>query len=379
VTPQHITIISSKERCGIQTYSATLAEALRELGHRVDLAGIGWWDSRALLRESGRVAPSSRLVIIEHEFALFRNAALIAAMARLRLAGKRVTLSLHELDPEKFLNYLKVVAVLHYRMRGNVFVELFRVLWSALVIAQRMLRYRATMWLFGALPHRIVVHSARAMANVGLVTGERDKIDEIPHFVEPLPGVPDPSEGDAAARKSELRERLGLPHDGFVFVSPGFIFRRKRLIEVIAAAPPDATVVIAGTESPHEEGHLAEIRRYVDEHGLRNVIIDTDYDRMPEHLIAADAVVLFYRDAFQSGIASHAIWAEQPCIFSDDPAFDMYAGAGLRAADEAELERAMLDVQRPEVAEPLRRQARLLKRLLSPQVVALRYLAGMGA
>ncbi len=374
MTARHITIFSSKERCGIQTYSATLAEALRGLGHRVDLVGIGWWDSRALLREAGSVAASSDVVIVEHEFALYRNAALALAMARLRFAGKRVLLSMHELDPDKFWNYHKVVAALHYRMRGSVFGDLARILWSTAEAAQRMLRYRLTLWLLGALADRIVFHSPRARANAGLVTGDERKVAEIPHFVEPLPGVADPREGDPAARRRELRERLGLPLERFIFVSPGFLFRRKRLIEVIAATPPDALIVLAGTESPHErEGYLEEIRRYVADHGLRNVVIDTDYDRMPDHLLAADAFVLFYRDAFQSGIASHAIWAEQPCIFSSDPAFDMYGGAGLRASSEEELRRAMEEIQSPGVAERLREDARRLKRELSPQAMARLY------
>ena len=380
MTPQHITIFSSKERCGIQTYSQALTDALRELGHRVDLVGIGWWDSAELFRESGRVAPGSSVVIVEHEFALYRNAALALAMARLRLAGKRVVLSMHELDPDKFWNYHKVVAALHYRMRGSALGDLFRILWATAEAAQRMLRYRLTLWMLGACADRIIFHSPRARANAGLVTGDERKVVEIPHFVEPLPGVPDPAGADMTARKRELRERLGLPLERFVFVSPGFLFRRKRLIEAIAATPPDALIALAGTESPHErEGYLEEIRRYVEEHGLRNVVIDTDYDRMPDHLQAADAVVLFYRDAFQSGVASHAIWAEQPCIFSSDPAFDMYDGAGLRASSEEELRQTMEEIQRHEVVERLRAEARRLKQELTPQAIAQQYLDAIEA
>lgn len=375
MTERHVTILSSRERCGIQTYAATLAEALRELGHRVDLVGIGWWDSRALLGEAIRIPATSGVVIIEHEFALYRNLALALAMGLLRSRGKRVVLSMHELDPDKFWNYHKVVASLHYRMRGSVPAELARILWHTGVAAQRMLRYRLTLWLLGAFPARIVFHSPRALANAGLVTGDVGKVVEIPHFVEPLPGVAGPAD---ASRKGELRDRLGLPRDRFVLVSPGFLFRRKRLIEVIAATPPDALLVIAGTESPHDPGYLDEIRRAIADRGATNVVIDTDYDRMPLHLLAADAVVLFYRDAFQSGIASHAIWAEQPCIFSDDPAFDMYDGAGLRAADEGSLRRAIEEVRRPEVAARLRERARELKRELSPQAMAKRYVEAMG-
>lgn len=370
-----VTIVSSNDRCGIQTYSATLAAALRELGCRVDLIGIGWWDSATLIRETERIPAESRLVIIEHEFALFRTGPLAFAMARLRLRGKRVILSMHELEPDKFINYHKVVAALHYRMRGSVLGELVRLLAATGAAAQRMLRYRLALWLLGAFPHRVVFHSPRARENAGLVTGDARKIVEIPHFVEPLPGMPDPSAGGA---RRELRERLGLPLDRCVFVSPGFLFRRKRLIEVIDATPADALIVLAGTESPWDPGYLDEIRAHVKARGLTNVVIDTDYDRMPSHLLAADAVVLFYERTFQSGIASHAIWAEKPCIFADDPAFDMYAGAGLRVADDAALRRAMLDIQRPEVAHPLVRRARELKVELSPRAMAQRYLDAAG-
>jgi glycosyltransferase involved in cell wall biosynthesis len=373
VTARHITIFSSRERCGIQTYAATLADALRSLGHRVELVGIGWWDSGQLLREAGRVR--SDVVIVEHEFALYRNLALAVAMARLRLAGKRVLLSMHELEPDKFWNYHKVVAALHFRMRGSVLGDLVRLLWATAEAAQRMLRYRLSLWMIGAFADRIVFHSPRATTNAGLVTGDPRKVVEIPHFVEPLPGVSDPSvvPADAAVRKGALRERLGLPHERFVFVAPGFIVRRKRLLEVIRATPADALLVIAGTESQHDEGYLAEIRRYVDEHRVTNVVIDTDYDRMPAHVMAADAVVLFYRDAFQSGIASNAVWAEKPMIVPADPAFDMYGGAALRASTEEELHSAMQEIQRPDVTERLRSEARRLKRELSPEAMAQRY------
>lgn len=368
----HITILSSKERCGIQTYAATLAGALRELGHRVDLVGVGWWDSRELLAASRRI--TSPVVIVEHEFALYRNAALALAMAGMKVRGKRVALSMHELEPDKFWNYHKVVAALHYRMRGPVWLELLKLVGATLEAAQRMLRYRMTLWLLGAFADRVVFHSPRALAHAWLVTGDERKVAMIPHFVEPLPGAPDPAGSDPASRKRVLRERLGLPVDRYVFVSPGFLFRRKRLIEVIAATPADATIVLAGTESPHDEGYLAEIRRYVADHALANVVIDTGYDRMPSHLLAADAVVLFYRDAFQSGIASHAIWAEQPCVFADDPAFEMYEGAGLRASSEEGLRKAMEEIQKPDVAERLRARARELKAELTPMAMAQRYL-----
>lgn len=362
MTARRIAILSSRERCGIQTYAATLADALRSLGHEVDLVGIGWWDSGELLREAGRVRAD--VVIVEHEFALYRNLALAVAMARLKLSGKRVLLSMHELEPDKFWNYHKVVAALHFKMRGSPLGDLARLVWATVEAAQRMLRYRLSLWMIGAFADRIVFHSPRATANAGLVTGDPRKVVEIPHFVEPLPGVA----SDTSTR--ELRERLGLPPERTVFVAPGFIVRRKRLLEVMAATPRDATLVIAGTESPHDPGYLEEIRG---QHAP-NVVIDTDYDRMPLHVMAADAVVLFYRDAFQSGVASNAVWAEKPLIAPADRAFDMYGGAALRAGSEQELREAMEELmRRPEVAERLSAEARRLKSEYSPEAMARRY------
>ena len=403
--PVRIAIFSSKQRCGVQTYSATLADALHELGHNVELVGVGWWKSRELLSKAMGTRRGTDMVIVEHEFALYRNAALALAMAILRVRGIRIVLSMHELDPDKFWNYHKVVAALHFRLRGSPLGDLWRVLAAVFEAAQRMLRYRLTLWMLGAFPERIVFHSARAISNAGLVTGDERKAVLVPHFVEPLPGVSDPSvdtpgtagapgagsaeagslagerarsDGTTAlAQKRALREKLGLPLETFVYVSPGFFFRRKRLIEAIQATPPDGLLVLAGTESPHDPGYLDEIRAYLFEHSVTNVLINTDYDAMPSYLMAADAVVLFYREGFQSGIASHAIWAEKPCIFSDDPAFDMYEGAGLRARDVDELRAAMLEVRKPEVADRLRRRARELKRELSPRAMAAKYLEGL--
>lgn len=55
----------------------------------------------------------------------------------------------------------------------------------------------------------------------------------------------------------------------------------------------------------------------------------------------------------------------------------MYDGAALLVADEGALRKAMLDIQRPEVSGPLVRRARELKRELSPQAMARRYLEGL--
>jgi hypothetical protein len=134
------------------------------------------------------------------------------------------------------------------------------------------------------------------------------------------------------------------------------------------------TLVIAGTGVAWEEDYPATVRAFIAQHGLRNVIIDESYERMPKHLLAADAVVLYYKDIFQSGIASHAVWAEKPLVLSDIPSFRMYRGAALYADDEADLAARLEEIKDPAVRERLVAGARRLKELLTPEAMALRYL-----
>ncbi len=375
---QHIAVMSSDERCGIHDYSGALASGLAANGHRVSFVGVVPWDSADLARKTADLPHDADIVLVEHEFGIFRSSALARAMWRMRRAGKRVLLSLHELDPDKFHHYLKVLASIHYRQHSSPPRELARIAWHSGVIAQRLFRYRATLWALGLFPERIVVHSARVLDKVDLITGDLSRVTEVPLVLMPLDGAPPPDEVDPDELRRALRAKLGLPQDRFIFISPGFLFRRKRLIEVIAAAPRDALVVLSGTESAWDGDYLGDIRRFVAEQGLDNVVINTDYATMAEHVMAADAMVLFYRDVYQSAIATQAMWAEKPTIFSDLPSFELYRGAGLFASDERELAERMVEIQRPDVRERLVRQARVMKRQLSPQRAALRYLAGLG-
>jgi hypothetical protein len=160
-------------------------------------------------------------------------------------------------------------------------------------------------------------------------------------------------------------------------VSPGFFFRRKRFIQVIEAAPPDTVVVLSGTEQNWDHGYLDEVRRYDAETGKTNVINNNDNATKGQHVAAADCVVLYYEDIFQSAVAAQAIWAGQPCIFSDIPGFQLYRGAGLFAKDDADLRRAMDELRDPATHERLRREVAVLREMLSPDRNAPRYLVGI--
>jgi glycosyltransferase involved in cell wall biosynthesis len=190
----------------------------------------------------------------------------------------------------------------------------------------------------------------------------------------PIEDTAAPPDADA---KRALRERLGLPRDRFLFISPGFFFARKRLLEVIKALPPDASLVLSGTRPSWDPKYYDDVMAWLEREHPANVIVNTDYDRTPELLLASDAAVLYYRDVFQSAIAAEAMWAGIPCIFSDVEGFRIYRGAGLVASDDADLAAAMREIQRPETQDRLRRRIQIARRLFAPERLSLRYLVGL--
>ena len=371
---RRITVLSSDQRCGIHDYAQAMVLGLRANDHQVDFVGVRHVDSADLSAKIGTISSDTEVVIIEHENGIFRDVSFVIALLRLWLRRVRIVLSMHEIEPEKFHHYRRLSAALHYRPVYAWPFELGRIGWVALKIASYFIRYRLILTLMGSLPAKLVVHSDRTEHWTDLLTAERGKIEQHPLVIMPLDDAMPPA-SDAAKRA--LRRELGLPEDAFILVSPGFFFRRKRFIEVARAAPPEVTVVFSGTESAWDPRYLGEVQAYVQEHGLRNVIINTDFATMGKHVAAADALVLFYAEQFQSAIATQAVWAGLPCIYSDHPGFRLYRGAGLVAKDEEELRARMLEIQDPATYARLRRQVALLRRLLAPERNAPRYLAGL--
>jgi hypothetical protein len=245
--------------------------------------------------------------------------------------------------------------------------------WVALRMSDWFIRYRTVLALMGRLPERLIVHSRRSARWLELLTSSEEKRDEFPLVVMPLEDTELPSD-DAAKR--DLRARLGLPADKFIFVSPGFFFARKRYKEVIRALPPDAVLVLSGTRSEWEPRYFDEVMEVA--RGKPNVTVNIDYDTMGDFVAASDCVVLFYEDVFQSAVVTQAVWAGLPCIFSDAEGFGPYHGAGLVARDTGELADAMRDIRRPEVHTKIVRNVHILRRLLSPARNAERYIAGVG-
>ena len=370
---RRIAVLSSDQRCGIHSYSLALSAGLRANGQDVTFVGVRHLDSADLRAKVSHIARGDD-VVVEHEAGIFRDVPFVRALLRLRLSRHRILLSLHELEPEKFHHYRILTRAIHYRRRYSVPLEILRVPWVALRIAWAFLEYRTILLLMGGLPERIVVHSLGSKLWSGLLARDASKVDLIPLTVMPIEGVTPPAD---AAEKRALRERLGLPVDRFVFVSPGFFFARKRFLEVIAALPDDAVLVLSGTRPSWDPEYYEGVMAWLERHKPANVVVNTDFDRTPEYLVASDAVVLYYRDIFQSAVAVEALWAGLPCIFSDIEGFRMYRGVGLMAANDAELATAMRQIREPETAERLRRQVAVMRRMLAPERVAPRYLVGL--
>ena len=368
-----ITVLSSDERCGVHQYSQSVVAGLRSNGHEVRFAGVRHLNDRDVSRAVGSIPKDTDVVVIEHEAGIFRDVPFVIALLRLWLRRIPVVLSMHELEPEKFHHYRVLSNALHYRPRYRWPLEILRMPWIALRLAWSFVRYRAVLGIMGGVPRRLIVHGDRSAQWIDLLTRDRSKFDKIPLLAMPLEDTELPRDRD---QKLALRRRLGLPEDAFIFVSPGFFFRRKRFIEVIDVLPADTLLVLSGTESHWDRGYLDEVKRYVADHGTTNVIINNDYATMGDHIVASDALVLFYEDIFQSAVAAQAIWAGLPCIFSDISGFQIYKGAGLFVTDEPALRRAMDELRDPATYERLRREVAVLRDLLSADRNAPRYLVG---
>ncbi len=369
---QHnVTVLSSDERDGMRPYALAVCEGLRANGHDVTFAGVKHADTAALYRASRHIAKGD-VVVIEHEAGLFRDVPLVRTLLGLRRRGHKIVLSLHELEPDKFHHYRLLVAALNYRPRHGFVVEVARLVWVALRVVNWFIRFRAVVGLMGSLATRLVAHSPRSERWLDLLSSQREKRDTMPLLLRPLEDVVVPR---AAQEKSALRAKLGLPQDRFVFTSPGFFFPRKRLVEVLNALPDDAALVLSGTRSPGHPEYYDLVMAAAKEKA--NVFINAEFDGMGELVAASDAVVLYYEDVFQSGIATQAIHAGLPCIFSGEAGFQIHSGAGLIARNDVELRARMEEIQRPEVYDRLRRGASILRHMLAAERLAPRYLVGL--
>jgi hypothetical protein len=365
----NVVLVGSAGRCGIREYSQVLLTGFRELGHRIQYIGVKPHDNRDLAQRIRQIRHDDELVIFEYEPGIFWLGGLLRAMAWLRFGQhKRVLLSVHEIAPEKYPEFRQIQWHLARPASRRGLSEIVKLFLSTGDVALRFLMLRAALLLMGWLPHAVVVHSSKAAENVHLALADDRKVHYVPLVVKQL-------DGDREA----LREQLGLPRDVFAFIIPGFLFRRKRIIEVIEQLPAGVELWIVGTPSKYDPGYLEEMETYLAHSSkCEQVRLIQDYDRMEQHLLAADATVLFYADAYQSAIASLAVGAGKPCIFSDLPAFSDLCEAGLVVRTPQELRQAMVEIQEPARYNQLVEAANVLREQLSPTQISRRYLDSYG-
>src|SRR5438093_3864132 len=368
-----VVVLSSDQRCGIHHYALSLADGLRTGGHDVTFVGVRHLDAKDLGAKVRHIAKDSEAVIVEHEHGIFSDVPFVRALLSFWRRKIPVVLSMHELEPEKFHHFRLISSALHYRPRYGRVLEFFRAPWVTLRIANWFLRYRAVLAITGAIPIHLATHSERSDRWITLLSNDARKNERFPLVLVPLEDTTLPKDD---AEKRALRERLGLPVDRFIFVSPGFFFRRKRFVDVISAAPEDALVVLSGTRSANEPEYFDEVADYAKDRP--NVVINTAYETMGQYVAAADCVVLFYEDVFQSAVAAQAIHSGLPCIFSDARGFAVYHGAGLVARDSRELGEAMREIRKPATYRTLLAHVRFLRRMLSPERNADRYPSRVG-
>jgi len=370
----NVVLLGSAGRCGIREHSQILVEGFRELGHRTLYIGVKRHDNHDLARCVRQVKRDDEVVIFEYEPGIFWLGGLVRAMAWLRFwRRKRILLSVHEIAPEKYPEFRQIQWHLARSVSRRGLSEIVNLLLSTGDVARRFLMLRVALLLMGWLPHAVLVHSPKAAENIHLAVADDDKVHYVPLVIKQL-------EGDREA----LREQLELPQDVFAFIIPGFLFRRKRIIEVIEQLPVGVELWVVGTPSEYDPGYLEEIKTHLAHADKRHpsdkrgqVRLIQDYERMEQHLLAADAVVLYYADAFQSAIAGLAVGAGKPCVFSDLPAFSDLRGTGLVVRTPQELRQALVEIQKPACYDQLVEATHVVREQLSPDQVSRRYLESL--
>jgi glycosyltransferase involved in cell wall biosynthesis len=365
----NIVLVSSAGQCGIYECAQIMLRGFQNAGHQARFIGVQQHDNGDLRQKMRQLNPEDEVIILEYEPGVFWPYGAIQAMFVARyLRRKKIILSVHEFSLDKFAEYLMTQYLWEAEVKFSGVREVVRVLRLASLAARRYIRLRFALLMLTSLPHTIIVHSETTVEHlrIGLHPSRFSKVFTVPLAVEAF-----------LKNRDEARQALGLPSEPFMFIIPGFIFRRKRIIEVIEQLPPDTELWVVGITSEREADYLEEIQAYVENSPKASQVhIIQEYEIKP-YIQAADAVVLFYREIFQSAVASQAVGAGKPCIFSDLPGFNPFKSAGITVRSPLELRQAMVKIQEPSCYQQLVKATRLLRERLSPEQVAYRYLEVM--
>lgn len=150
----------------------------------------------------------------------------------------------------------------------------------------------------------------------------------------------------ARPTREEARARLGLPAEGPIFVTPGFIHPDKGAERAAGALGEAGHLYIVGSVKDRTPRNLAYLARLRDVAARRERVELVDRyleeDELDTWVAAADAVVLPYRRSWSSGALARAQALGVPAIVTSVGGLAEQAGEGdVVVSDEAGLARAM--------------------------------------
>ncbi len=230
-----------------------------------------------------------------------------------------------------------------------------RVVWVAHDVAQFETGGRLRPWecrLYRRVDAVVVLSEAERTTLLAQVPATAQRVAVIPH------GEYGFLVGELIER-AEARRRLGLSLETSVLLQFGYLKRYKGLEDLIEAVAVlrgrgrDVTAVIAGTIA---DVPVAELQERIDSLGLGHaVVLFPRYASLEEtdvYFAAADAVVLPYRQATQSGVLHMAFGYRRPVVVTDVGGLPEYVRPGstgevARPGDPASIADAVERVLRP--------------------------------
>ncbi len=312
-------------RDGLANYAVQEVKRLRAAGHDVevlspgpsaahhhlDLVGV-----RGVLALARRVRAYDRVIVQYHPAVFFaptatpsERAATYAALAAAWTAAHDIELRVHE-----------------YPHHGPAT--------RAEAVAARAMFRAAT---------RVSTHTERERIELSAAFGlDPEQVSVADHGAN--------FERRTSVERSEARERLGLPAEGFMFLSIGFLQPHKgfdRAIQAFAGlADHGCRLDIVGSVRVEDNEYVA----YVDElrelaEGTPGVSLHEEYVSDAEFdvwIVACDALVLPYRLIWSSGVCERAALYDRPVIASRAGGLaDQVVGEATLVGSDEELERAM--------------------------------------
>ncbi|MBF0147470.1 MAG: glycosyltransferase family 4 protein [Magnetococcales bacterium] len=244
-----------------------------------------------LLRSYGRVLrypfrSDARLVHLQWLIRLQKLDRILLPLV-FHLAGKKVVVTAHEIDPEA-----------RHRRSGPI--------------------NRLTLRFYYAMAERIIVHTALMKQQL------MEWFAVGPEKIHILPMGLNEFLFDPGLTRGEARKRLGLGMDKKVFLFFGMIAWFKGvdlLLEGFGALGGDCHLIIAGRGATGVEGHVDQLRRFIDEknwqdrvHFHLRHIADAE---IATYFTAADCLVLPYRNLYQSAVLFMGLTFGLPIIATD--------------------------------------------------------------